>query len=148
MAETIAAFGIAVNTMQFIDFSSKILSTSYKIYRSGQGITEEHLSLENLTNDFRNISYDLQRSVREGHNPHNISQNDIQLRQLAEKCAVLCQDLLTALDRLKAPERPSKWDSIRAALRAVWKESKIKEVQGCLNDFRQEILLRVLSGLR
>ena len=148
MAEALAAFGIAVNIMQFIDFSSRVLSTSYKLYKSSRGVSEEHQALEDITNDLRNISSGLQHAVRQEEQHRSASSDDLQLQKLGAKCSLACDELLSALEHLKALDRPSKWANLRAALRSVWKESRIDGFRARVNEFRQEVIVRVLNGLR
>ena len=148
MAEGLIAIGVAANIMQFVDLGSRILYTSYKICVSAQGFTKEHRILDSLTNDLQNVSHDLQCSIREGQNQQGVSQNDVQLQRLIEQCSLTCHELLLILDQIKAPINPSKWDSLRAARKSIWKESKMKKIQACLDEYRQAITMRVLSGLR
>lgn len=51
MAESILLFSIAANVVQFVDFSSKVLSAGYKLYKDEYGLNglEETRELEVIT---------------------------------------------------------------------------------------------------
>ena len=148
MAEAVLSFGIAANVIQFVDFGCKLFSTGYVLYKSRKGLTDRHQNLEDITDDLHKISKNLQSSLHETQVKQKLSVDELQLQQLAEKCANACTVLLTALETLKSQGEISKWKSFRTALKTTWSKDKISDLQRSLDDFRQEIVVRILSSLR
>lgn len=51
--DPLTALGLASNIVQFVDYSSKIISTSRQLYNSASGAREEYLELELLARNIR-----------------------------------------------------------------------------------------------
>ena len=49
---------------------------------------------------------------------------------------------------MKTVNSPGKWRSFRVALKTVWGESKIKNLQVRLDEARQELIVRILMSFR
>jgi hypothetical protein len=60
--EAVAAFGLAVNVLQVVDFASKVLTTGHQIYQAGA--TVHNAELEVVVNDFSILSKRLRSWVR------------------------------------------------------------------------------------
>ena len=146
MAEAVAALGVAANVVQFIDFSGRILSESHRLHRSKKVNPGKNEELESIALDLQKIYDELQYPQNE------MSQaptpNDIQLQRLAEQCRGVCLELLAGLEKLKIVDPPGKWRSFRVALKTVWGESKIKDLQVRLDEARQELIIRILMSFR
>jgi len=144
MAQGLLAFGAPANIIQFVDFSSKILSTGYRIHKSSRSSTQESQELEHVTIDLKKVTDDLDSAIQEDY----ASTNDSQLQQLAESCKTICVELLKALEQLHGDGKPQKWQSFRTALKTVWSEGRIQALQKRIEQFRQEIIVRILLSLR
>ena len=147
MAEFIAAFGIAVNIMTFIDFSCKILSTGYRMHSSGSN-SQEHQDLNVITNDLIRVTGDLDNALQQDELKQNSSSDDIHLQRLADQCRVVCLELQVALQKLKVHGQPRKWNTFRVALKTVWNEDKIEALQKRIEQFRQELIICMLASFR
>ena len=149
MAEGVLAFGLAANAIQFIDFGGRVLSKSYKLYRSKSHEVEDS-GLEIVTRDLQRVAECLHSSIRQ--DPERLrqplSQNDIHLQELANRCWDTCRGLLAALDALKTGAQHGKWKTFRAALKAVWTEDEIELLQRKLDAYRQELIINILLALR
>ena len=145
MAEALAALGLAANIVQFIDFGGRILSEGYRLHKSKVSPSKNE-ELESIALDLKKLHNELQSPESE------ISQaptpNDIQLQRLAEQCRDVCLELLAALEKMKSVDPSGKWRSFRVALTTVWGESKIKSLQGRLDESRQELIVRILMSFR
>ncbi len=146
MAEAVAAFGVAANVVQFIDFSGRILSEGYRLHKSERVSLSKNEELESIALDLQKLRDELQcpeDETRQAPTP-----NDIQLQRLAEQCRGVCLELLAALETMKVTGPPSKWKSFRVALKTVWGESKINSLQVRLDEARQELIVRILMSFR
>ncbi|KAL8784506.1 MAG: hypothetical protein Q9195_009016 [Heterodermia aff. obscurata] len=143
MAEHLLAFGIAANIIQFIDFSSKLFSTAYQIHESRNTITHKNQELETITNDLRKITGDLDGTLNKDHTGQHLSlsPNDLQLQQLATQCRSVCVELSEAVEKLKIHGKSSGWTTLRVALKSVWSERSIEDLQRRIEHFRQELIL-------
>ena len=153
MAEAIAALSLAANIVQFIDFGSRVLSGGLKLYNR----TPDSNGLGSA-NDTKFIIQSLQRLIEELNQPleqsdstnevPELSQTEIDLRNLAAQCMVIANELLKAIKNVELQGKGGKWDSFRAALKQVLAEGKIEKMRQRLDAFRQEIILHILAFLR
>jgi hypothetical protein len=150
MAESILFFGIAANVVQFVDFSSKVLSASYKLYKDEYGLNglEETRELEVITKSLHKIIEGLESSLQQEDLKQKATQNELDLRELAKHCREIAEELLAAVGKLKVKGKPGKWNSFRAALKTLWDEDKIEAIQKRLDRFRQELVVHILVSLR
>ena len=148
MAEAIAAFGLAGTVMQFIEFGSKLASSFWQLYKSGRDGAEDVFfapHLQTMTSDLQNILDCLVDSESQDR-----SHDDSGLCKLAEDCqmqAVELQSLLTSLNSAGSGKF-GKREALKCAFKAVWKEDEIKSFETRLGQFRQQLILHLLTSLR
>ena len=63
--DPLTALGLAANIVQFVDFTSKLISQSHEIYRSADGALEDHVALENVANNLSKLSDELKKEREE-----------------------------------------------------------------------------------
>lgn len=141
LLETLAAIGLVGNIVQFVDFSSKILSKTRQVYQSADGALSENIDTEHVTKHLAELSTALQASA-------SSSQGDPALEKLCESCNNVAKKLLKALEKLKVDGRNGKWRSVRKALRSVWSKKEIDGIQKRLESFRDEMNLHIVVDLR
>jgi len=131
MAEALAAFAIAANVVQFIDFTAKIISSGYRTSNSkptGNDWTET------LTDDLLEVSNVLKAPIAKEEG-QDVTENERQLVELARKCSEIASELLATLQTLnlredgplkvqgKTGKRPERrrpvWRDFRTALKTV-----------------------------
>lgn len=106
MAEAIAALSLAANIVQFIDFGGKVLSCGFKLYKNGPGST-----VLGEANDTKIITQSLQRLIEDLNQPLEqsdstnevieLSQTEIDLRNLAAQCVDIANELLNAISKVE-----------------------------------------------
>lgn len=138
--EVLAAVGFAGNIIQFVDFSGKLVSKTAEICKSGAGALIENVDIETATNDLILLSTKLHDSAG--------SAGDTALRKLCQSCGDVAQQLLGALNKVKANGKHQKWKSFRKALQSVWKKEDIAALEQRLVRYRDELNFRVILDLR
>ncbi|KAF2096455.1 hypothetical protein NA57DRAFT_43108, partial [Rhizodiscina lignyota] len=147
------ALALAGNVIQFVDFCSKLLSSTYEIYESADGAPERHVHLAKIEDDFSDFIRNLSlgpRGATGGAFPSNIPAHEKAVEKLARGCMEDAKRLRNILKELRRDEDPkiSKiWQSFRQALRSYWKEGRIRELERRLNDVKSELLLRLVGLL-
>jgi hypothetical protein len=121
MAEAIAAFSLAANVVQFIDFGSRVTSNFWSFYKAASNTDDSLPDVEIINYDLQNILKELQSS------PTSASKTG--LAQLAQEC----QKAATQLEKILQP-------LITAKKRHEENEKRRKENEGRRNeiDGRQE----------
>jgi len=141
MLEPLATIGLVSSIVQFVDFSSKILSNTKKFYRSADGTLEENNNAEHVTKRLVELSTSLQTSA-------SSSNGSEALQKLCKECNEVAEELFEALEKLKVDGANGKWKCVRKALKSVCCKEKIDGIQNRLASFREEMNLHIVVDLR
>jgi hypothetical protein len=146
--EPLSALSIATAVIQFLDFTGKIVSGTWQIYR-GQPPkkTEANSDVASITESLHGVTKSLQASKNKSRLQPWSSQ-DAAISKLAESCTEVGEQLLTLLNRLRAQSNHRVWPSFRTALRTVWSEKDIERLCQTLENYRQQISMHILIALR
>lgn len=117
MADPLAALGAASSIITLIEFSWKLFSSTKEVYQSATGQNEDNLVLEIVTKDVTRLNESINSSS---------SGLDSDLKALIKEARKVSDDLLKALDRLKAKHGTTVWTSFHVALKDVWKKDQIE----------------------
>jgi hypothetical protein len=142
MAE-LAAIGLAGNIVQFVDFGLKLSRDFKDLYQSAEGGKAKHLELEDVTTDLESLCQKLQESTSLA------PQDDEELRDLARGCAKLARELLAMLEKVKVnKERNPKLATFKQALKNIWKDKDISDLEQRLGRYREQLNQRLIYILR
>jgi hypothetical protein len=131
--EAIAAFSLACNILQVLDFSCDVIKGGVHIARAGGGAIPEHESAEVLAKDLSELTIKIQ-------NASSQASQDAELKTLCIQCENIAQELLTILRSLRpTKKRQLIWKSIRAH----WDKPKIEALKQRLGECREEINLYI-----
>ena len=146
--EPFSALAVATSAVQFLDFTSKVLSQGYKLRSSTRGQTEDHEVLEDVTANLKNISLSLSANVEKKSGTSIQTQDDKEFQELCRNCHTISIQLLESLERLKVKSDASQWSSLRQALRTVWSADQINALDTRLDRCRQQLVVCILVSLR
>ena len=141
--EALAAIGLASNIASFLDFTCKLLAGAKTIYNSTSGLSEDSDALDGIVTEMRRLGAEL----LDEHGP--VSRNSSPgLARLAAECEKTGKELSDALQDLKVKSRNRKWGSFQAALREVWKDTRITKLQNRLDSLRAQMVASLLNDMR
>lgn len=144
MAEGVAAFSLAANILQFIDFGARVVSNFWSFYKSNR-------KEANNVPDFSAINADLQRVLSDLQLPYDDgSGGDIGLVELAKDCRCVAEELKTVLQSLFKARvgNTGKRDALMAAFKLAWREDEIRSLQEQLNQFKHQLVIHLLASMR
>jgi hypothetical protein len=161
--EPTSAIGVAAAAIQFLDFGSRLLSSSCDIYRSPSGQTAKQVALSAIVGDLSSLLNQVEQTIsaglRSGAHP---SPAQDRLLGLCGECKNLIAPLNQSLSRLQrdrasdlcfggqdAEEKCGRGVlmSLRLALKAVWNESEIVETFDKLDAMKRRITAAALFAL-
>lgn len=125
--DPLTALGLASNIVQFVDFTSKLVSSTRELYVSSSGAKGENLELESIAQSIQELA----GRVR----PSNIEQRvilanqDNSLFDLSDQCIAVSNELLSVLESLKVKGPHRRWESFHQAISSQWKKSTIESLQ-------------------
>jgi len=150
--EAIAALGVAGNVIQFLDYGQKLVSTSLDIYKTGTGASTSNRESETLLKDFVEsidtvsenlLLYDERLEVKL---LQATAQNGLQ--DIVDDCRGLAAELLGRFEKLKLQRKPGRWKSSVRAVKCMWQESELVELQKRLSRYQSQFEWRILLSLR
>jgi hypothetical protein len=138
--EVLSIIGLVGNIVQFVDFSSKLIAKTTKLYRSNEDALAENIDVETATSHLVLLNNKIKDAA-------TITSDDV-LRRLCESCKSTADELLALLNNIKVDSKQGKFKSVWKALRNVWSKEQISELEGRLARFREELHLHIVVDLR
>ncbi|KAL9114090.1 MAG: hypothetical protein Q9227_001862 [Pyrenula ochraceoflavens] len=154
---------IAAAVVQFVEFSSRIISKGNEYHKSADGALVENKELEVVASNIEELSMRLHQSLDSKakqalrknleHSPKSqretqpLSMEEQALRAVVDTCEVLASDLLEALERLKLSGKSSRWKSFRQAFKTIWTKEKIEAMLAKLGQAQQQLVVNLLVVL-
>ncbi|KAG8529688.1 uncharacterized protein KY384_005169 [Bacidia gigantensis] len=145
MAEALVGVGLAANVVQFLDIGMRFVSTARDIYSYGQGMTGELPDLRLSTEILRETLEHLHASET---NVGPMSEGEVGLSKLATQCQRLAIELLGGLQDMTSLENCGRRDALRAAVKMMWNEDKIKSLVSRLDSLKQALIVQLLTVIR
>lgn len=104
--EALTALSVASSVIQSVDFSSKLLSKSKKLYRSKNGVLSSTIDSERIILALSTLLVSLRRKLPEnrilsGGTPPKRSENDEALDGLCKRSVEIAEQLLQKLEKLR-----------------------------------------------
>ena len=150
MLDPFSALSLASNIVQFVDFSSKLISNSAELYSSKTGSIAKHKELESLYLDLHQLSQKVNTSSQPSNGNVGRSQEEAALGRVAGLCMETADELLSTIRKLKSPTTGPhrKWRSFRQALKSVWKQERIDALQKKLDSISGQLNTHYAAILR
>ena len=143
--DAIAAFSLACNVVQVVNFSMDVVSICRELYRGGSLSKYDHL--EDMTNHIIGLRDALDSPTAQGN--QNLGEcQDKALLDLAEKCSTTATELFAELQKLKINDSPRKRQVITKSARSLWNQRSIDKIQIRLDEYRKILDSRILIGIR
>ncbi|KAK8040902.1 hypothetical protein PG994_013909 [Apiospora phragmitis] len=131
--DPLSAFSLATNILTFVEFSCKLVSDSWAIYKSAAGASDNSRALETIATQITH------------HNTQLVSLPTYpdQLRVLCVECNNVANDILAAIKKLRGGGKNKGWDSFKGALRETWSQGKINDLDKRLQRLQQQLVVQI-----
>lgn len=144
--EPLTALGLAGNVVQFIDFGCKLIAKARDVHRDGSVV--EHDDMLVVNDDLRRYTTKLRDTMRPtGTLQLALSEDDTSFLDICDGCLRVARDLEQALNKLRLPDKPSKWKSFRQALKSVWGKERLAEMKNRLDLYSEQLDRRMLASI-
>jgi hypothetical protein len=164
--DPISALSVAAAAVQFVQFSTHLVSKGRQVYSSSHGVTQENEIAETVTLRLQELAQRVAkdlitspinakvlksiqiRSSSQGAN--ELLEHCERIQSICKECHGLSETLLEHLYKLKVPtgSEHRKWKSFRHALKGVWSKADLDRMSVRLTSLREELDSHMLFILR
>jgi hypothetical protein len=136
--DPLTAFELAGTIAQFLDFGSKILSTSVQLYQSRSGTLTADEELLLVTKDLDDVISKLQHDKALGDN----------IAKLCDDARDLAMQLKGRLEKWTVGDKLRGWNSVQVAVQREWTRSEQQNLKNRLSILQKALETRVLVSMR
>ena len=147
MLDPLTAVSLAGTIVQFVDFSSKVVSKTRELSKSASGATEEAYNVELVTRDLLRLSQDLRDGLRTSAGQSD-DKDDQALEALCDGCMFLSEKLLARFEKLKTRQGSGKLHVLQQAIKTVWSRRELDQLVEQLDDYRRQLNLHIFVSFR
>jgi hypothetical protein len=154
--DPVSVLGIASGVITFVDFATKVISTSKEIFQSTQCATLDNCTLEDVCERLRNLSARLENQAKGLLKPPEASGilsrkqytvDVAELRDISKKCRTDSEELLQHLQSYKTKNSKSRLrGAIKAAFMKQLGEGKITAMKDRL-EYAQRIMSLQINAI-
>jgi hypothetical protein len=138
MLDPITAIGLAGNILSFIDYGTKVISTSIDIYDSVSGSTEDTRTSDTIATEMRQFAAKLQSPDQT-----QLSGENKALCKLATECEGLAKRILELVEKTKSKNPKSRSSSLVAGFKTKRYEGERRKLEDQLSNCRAQLGLRL-----
>lgn len=153
--DALSALGVAASVVQFIEFSSKLISRSTELYKGSRNalietqeladVSERIIKLNNgLQDSLKNLSRSPDSSTRH----KKLSPSEEALGQVSLECTRIAEEFMASLQKLLSPSDRRVWKSCRQAFETLWNKDGLETMQRRLNHQKEQLVLHLLVVIR
>jgi hypothetical protein len=145
--DPMTAIGLAGSIVQFVSFSHEFVSLGKEIYKSSAGVREQSIELDTMIQDLSAIHESLLQSWST--DPTRRSKQENNIASLVTQCEPIYKELQGVLAGLQVQgDDRRKWKSFCKALKSVWKEDQINNLEKRLHRLQQQIDSHLITDIR
>ena len=141
MAE-LAAFGVACNAMQVIDFGIQTIALCWKIYKHGS--LEEHAAMDDRSKKVSESAKDLRQWLGQLKSRRSLSATESQLQEIASKCADAADELHSRIEKITGGVNSGLLGTLQKTGRTIRNKSKIESMEANLFKYQQVLETQIL----
>lgn len=136
--DPLTALSLAGSLVQFVDFTLKILTTGYPLYKASTGSLSAHEELKCVARDLSGLAKRLSHAQR-SYDISERSQAEVAIEDLRGKCEIVAQELMGHLGTLKMQEKKGPLKNFRSALKATWDQNALNTLVQKLQFLRKSL---------
>ncbi|KAI5920262.1 hypothetical protein F4810DRAFT_684030 [Camillea tinctor] len=147
--DPLSAFSLAAGVVQFVDFTSRLLSDVIQIYQSSTGQSATTVELSKIAQDLRSYVNHIERKAN---SLSYITEDDTKDRilRICRDCSAVCHKLEEALKKLQATGKTRleiAQSSLRVALKGLWADDEIDGLVRQLSSVRSNMMNAIIVSV-
>ncbi|KAK1579156.1 uncharacterized protein LY79DRAFT_672684 [Colletotrichum navitas] len=141
LCESVAAFALAGNILQFAEFATKFANKCIKIHRSGGGAPNELREPYDFVTRQQTTSRGLHQSEAER---TKLLPEHSEVLQVSDQCSKKFSEIRGTLDDIVLKGNKIAWGTATTAFKATWNEKKIVDLRSDVMLFSQGLQTALL----
>ncbi|KAF4988770.1 hypothetical protein FGRMN_9564 [Fusarium graminum] len=139
--DPVTAVGLASGILTFIEAGLKLVKTAHEIHNSVDGVLDENKHRESVADEVRKAASRLENTRNSGLSPERQA-----LCSLAKKCRETSSELMKVLDKVKPkPGSSNALKLVTYAVKANRRVGEVRQLEGQLNDYRDQLTLAIVE---
>jgi len=144
--DPLTALSLAGNIIQFVDFSTKLISAIHQIHTKGE--LDVLAGVASAANRLLDYATKLQQPLHAPGVSGCLTEDEIVLERICQECTELAGQLIARLTKLQLSEKRNIWRSFGMTLLSYWSKEDWVAMVERLAEYRREIDSHVLRSLR
>jgi hypothetical protein len=141
--DPLTVLSLAGNIIQFVDFGTRLLSTTKDLYRSSKGYLAINYEIELVTTDLSDLIAKLKKSSGSQEDDSN------SFNKICDEAIDVAREIVSKVEGLKLQEGKLRiWRSLQIAVREMWSEKELNGLVDRLDNLRKTLVSRVLFSIR
>lgn len=155
--DPLLALSVAGTIIQFVDFGTRMLSSTIELYKSTNGSLKVSEELELMTGDLQAVLVKLRANTGpEAHHPPGpnsqcqteIDEHRDTFLEICNNAILIAAELLSKLDSLKVKDGKHRvWQTLKAAIKTAWSKGEISELRERLSSLKESLTPQLLLNM-
>lgn len=145
--DALTTLSLAANILQFVQFTSSLLQSTRKIYKSASGVSDQCEHLGNVYSELSKFSVELGKQPVQKVASSSQKIDDSDVVDCAKLCMKDCDALLGIINKLRVRDDTKNrwWHSFAKAIRECWKSSEIESLKARIGRHRDVMILKLCT---
>lgn len=127
--DPVRALGLAASIIQCVQFAGKVVSQTYDIHQSAQGMTQASASLREIIDHLSSMNSDLtSKTLYAEYFQNKLQPAERRLQEVLQDMQKINSEILRTLEGLQLKAN-SGWHTVMLALKSVWHEQDVRRLQ-------------------
>ncbi|RYP65088.1 hypothetical protein DL771_008469 [Monosporascus sp. 5C6A] len=141
--EALAVVSLTGNILQFIEVTSKLISSTHQVFSAGS--KPKYIELETIAKELRRVAEAI-RSQQPTSDSNEEPDMENPLVQISAQCIDITDQLLAVLDSVKLKDGSNKLRSFYQVLKSEWKSDEIEALQKRVERIGQDLNTHLMAS--
>lgn len=146
--DPVTAFQVSCGVIQLVGLGVKVVSTCKEISENASSLSPTNNELSHDAYSLNAMTQRLSEQLRTATSVQGLTKDELQLKGNADESLEATKELQELLDSLKIKDQKSKRYVLRKAVKGVWLQKKIDEVQNRMTRCQQRLNTGILMDIQ
>lgn len=149
MLDPITSLTVATSTVQFVDFSAKLITRIHDIYEATDGNIEEYQQIKANAVTLRKLSAHLTTILSRNNLHRPLTAQEQEIAALGKQCDETAAELIRVLKRtLPGVGKVGPWKASFQAIKTIWRQKDVDHLRQRLEEYKQLLSTNILVDIQ